>query len=559
MNRRDFLGVMNAAALAGFGSIRAAAAAGADPYELPPFGNVTLLHITDTHAQLLPLYFREPSVNIGVGKQAGKLPHLVGRELLQQFGIAPGTRAAYAFSHLDFEAAARRYGRVGGYAHLATLLKRVRAQRKDSLLLDGGDSWQGSATALWTNGQDMVDAGRLLGIDCMTGHWEFTLGAARVEELVRGDLAGHTAFLAQNIATSDFGDSVFPSHTIREVNGCRIAIVGQAFPYTPVANPRWKVPDWDFGVEPERLQALIDTLRAHAVDAIVLLSHNGMDLDLALARRVSGIDVILGGHTHDAVAIAIEVTSASGRTLVTNAGSHGKFLGVLDLDVRHRRVVDYRYRLLPVFSDLLPADAEMTALIARHRAPFVDRLTERLAETEVVLYRRGNFAGTFDQLILDAMLHVMDCEIALSPGFRWGAAVLPSSPVTLEDVMNQTAITYPAATVSAMTGRELKAMLEDVADNLFNPDPFYQQGGDMIRVGGIAYALDPYAGAGKRISRLSFRGAPLDAQRSYKVAAWGGREEGRQGPPIWDVVATHLRDIKVVRSSIPQVPFGLEG
>lgn len=558
MLRREFLSLLGAAGAAGFPLGNDARAGDGDPYELPAFGGVSLLHFTDTHAQLRPLFFREPAVNVGVGPLDGQPPHLVGDALLARYGIAVGSREAYAFSHLNFEAAARRYGRVGGFAHLATLVKRLRAQRPGALLLDGGDTWQGSATALWTRGQDMVDAQRLLGVDCMTGHWEFTLGAERVEEIVRGDLAGRTSFLAQNVSTSDFGDSVFPSHAVREVNGHRVAIVGQAFPYTPVANPRYNVPDWDFGVEPERLQTLVDTLRAHGTEVVVLLSHNGMDLDLALARRVRGLDAILGGHTHDAVPIAIEVPGPDGRTLVTNAGSHGKFLGVLDLDVRHGRVADYRYRLLPVFSELLAPDPDMAALVDRHRAPYLARLGERLAETEILLYRRGNFGGTFDRLILDAMLRVMDCEIALSPGFRWGPTVLPGQPVTMEDVMSQTAITYPATFVSLMTGSDLKATLEDVADNLFNPDPFRQQGGDMIRVGGLRFRIDPYAAMGRRISGMMFGGEPIDPGRTYKVAAWAGREEGRSGPPIWDVVARYLRDVRTVVARDTEPPYGHE-
>jgi S-sulfosulfanyl-L-cysteine sulfohydrolase len=558
MLRREFLGLLGAAGAAGFALGDDGSTRGGDPYDLPAFGNVSLLHFTDTHAQLRPVFFREPAVNVGVGALDGQPPHLVGTALLRRYGIPAGTREAHAFSHLDFQAAAHRYGRVGGFAHLATLVKRLRAGRPGALLLDGGDTWQGSATALWTQAQDMVDAQRLLGVDCMTGHWEFTLGAERVQEIVRGDFAGRTAFLAQNVATSDFGDIVFPSHALREVNGHRVAIVGQAFPYTPVANPRHMMPDWDFGVEPERLQGLIDTLRAHRTEVVVLLSHNGMDLDLALARRIRGLDAILGGHTHDAVPIALQVQGPAGRTLVTNAGSHGKFLAVLDLDVRDGRVSDFRHRLLPVFSDLLPADPDMAALIDRHRAPFRSRLEERLADTEILLYRRGNFGGTFDRVILDAMLREMDCEIALSPGFRWGPTVMPGDPVTREDVMSQTAITYPATYAVPMTGRELKSTLEDVADNLFNPDPFRQQGGDMVRVGGMRFRLDPYAPMGRRISGMTFAGEPVDAGRVYKVAAWAGREEGRTGPPIWDVVERHLRDVKTVVARPLDPPYGQE-
>ena len=530
-------------------------------YDVPRFGNVSLLHFTDCHAQLLPSYFREPSVNLGVGGAAGQPPHLVGEHLLKAFGIAPGSAQAHAFTALDFTQAARTFGRIGGFAHLATLVKRLRASRPNALLLDGGDTWHGSATALWTQGQDMVDACRLLGVDMMSSHWEHTLGAARVQALVDGDLKGRTAFLAQNISTTDFGDAVFDSHALRTINGVPVAVIGQAFPYTPIANPRYLVPDWTFGLQEERLQQLVNTLRAGGAQLVVLLSHNGMDVDLKMAQRVAGIDAVLGGHTHDGVPAPSIVRNRSGQTLVTNAGSNGKFLGVLDVDVRGGRLRDFRYRLLPIFANLLPADAAMQAQITASRAPFAARLSEQLAVTEGLLYRRGNFNGTWDQLILDALMDEKGADIAFSPGFRWGTTLLPGQPITRELMMDQLAITYPYTTLVEMTGDTIKTILEDVADNLFNPDPYYQQGGDMVRVGGLAYTCTPNAAMGARIGNLRLRGEPLAADKRYKVAGWAPVAEGAIGEPVWDVVERWLRSHKVVAPRTAQQPalVGIEG
>ena len=454
MNRRDFLSVLAAASAAGLALDRRDALAGEGDalYDVAPFGNVGLLHFTDCHAQLNPTYFREPSINIGVGPATGRPPHLVGEALLKEFNVPPGTAQAHAFSCLDFAQAAKLYGRTGGFAHLATLVKRLRAQRPGALLLDGGDTWQGSATALWSKGQDMVDACLALGVDVMTAHWEFTHGQERVQQIVASELKGRIDFVAQNVKTLDFGDPVFPPYALREVNGVPVAIIGQAFPYTPIANPRYFVPDWTFGIQEENLQPLVDAVRARGAQVVILLSHNGMDVDLKLASRVGGIDAILGGHTHDGMPAPTLVANARGRTLVTNAGSNGKFLGVLDLEVKGGKVADYRYRLLPVFSNLLPADAAMQALIDRVRAPHAARLAEPLAVTEGVLYRRGNFNGSFDQLILDALMAVKGAQIAFSPGFRWGPSLLPGDVITREDLLDQTAITYPSTTLTQMSG-----------------------------------------------------------------------------------------------------------
>jgi len=561
MRRREFLQAIAAASVAGLPVDASHAAEEADGGRfyaaLEPFGNVALLHVTDCHAQLLPMRFREPSVNLGVGDARGKPPHVVGEALLRQFGIAPGTRDAHAFTYLDFERAARAYGAMGGFAHLATLIKRLRGERKGALLLDGGDTWQGSATSLWTRGQDMVDAAKLLGVDVMTGHWEFTYGAARVREVVDRDFAGRIDFIAQNVRTTDFGDPVFAPYVVKRINGVGVGIVGQAFPYTPIANPRYFVPEWTFGIQEEGLQRSVDDARAKGAQVIVLLSHNGMDVDLKLASRVTGIDAILGGHTHDGVPQPTLVANARGKTLVTNAGSNGKFVGVLEFDVKPGGIAGYRYRLVPVFANLLAPDREMDALIAAARAPFKAKLGETLAVTEQLLYRRGNFNGTFDQLLLDALMAEKDAEIAFSPGFRWGPTLLPGDPIRYEDLLDQTAITYPYVTKNALTGDTIKTILEDVADNLFNPDPYYQQGGDMVRVGGMRYAIDPAQPAGRRITRMELRGKPIEPDKQYTVAGWAPvAEEAKAagGEPVWDVAARYLRATKTITPRTPNLP-----
>jgi sulfur-oxidizing protein SoxB len=555
MDRREFLEALAAAACAGLPiAARGAPAVDATLYDIPTFGNVSLLHITDCHAQLLPVHFREPQVNIGVADAKGRPPHLVGEHLLKAFGIRPGTREAHAFTYLDFVAAARTYGRLGGFAHLATLVKRIKASRPGALLLDGGDSWQGSATALWSRGQDMVDAQKLLGIEVMTGHWEFTYGQERVRQVVDGDFKGRIEFLAQNVHTADFGDPVFQPYTIREIGGTPVAIIGQAFPYTPIANPRYFVPEWTFGIKEAELQKQVEEVRAKGAKAVVLLSHNGMDVDLKLASRVSGVDAILGGHTHDAVPQPVLVRNAGGTTLVTNAGSNGKFLAVLDLDVGASGVRRWKYRLLPVFSNLLEPDREMAAYITKVRAPHEAKLREKIATSEALLYRRGNFNGTLDQVILDALMAVKDAPIAFSPGFRWGTSILPGEAVTMENVMDWSAITYPYVTVSEISGEMIKTILEDVGDNLFNPDPYYQQGGDMVRVGGLEYTCTPAEAMGRRISDMRLGGKPIDAGKTYKVAGWAPVAEGAKGEAAWDVIARYLRDRKSVTAPKLNLP-----
>jgi len=550
MNRREFLQILAVAAASGMAIDSKKALAGdLDMYNLPRFGNVSLMHMTDCHAQLMPIYFREPSVNIGVAGAAGKVPHLVGEHLLRHFGIKPGTREAHAFSYVDFAQAARTYGKVGGFAHLKTLVDRIRASRPGSLLLDGGDTWQGSATSLWTNAQDMVDACIALGVNVMTPHWEMTFGAQRVMEIVNNDFKkANIDFVAQNIITADFGDQVFKPYVIKNMNGVNVAIIGQAFPYTPIANPRHFVPDWTFGIQDENMQKWVDEARAKGAQVVAVLSHNGMDVDLKMASRVTGIDVILGGHTHDGMPAPVQVKNAKGITLVTNAGSNGKFLGVMDFDVRNGKIAGWKYKLLPVFSNLLPADAYMSNLIAKVRAPYEKKLGEVLAVSDELLYRRGNFNGTWDQLICDALMEVKDADASFSPGVRWGTSLLPGEAITYERMMDQMALTYPATTLTNMSGEMIKTIMEDVCDNIFNPDPYYQQGGDMVRVGGIQYTVNPNARIGKRISNLMLNGKAISPTKTYKVAGWASVQEGVTGVPIWDVVSEYLRSKKTIRN-----------
>ena len=568
LHKREFMQVLGAGAVAGMAMGRFAdadaATASEGLYEAPRFGQVSFLHMTDCHAQLQPIHFREPSINLGVGSMRGQLPHLVGEHLLKATGVRAGSAQAHALTYLDFDKAARRYGKVGGFAHLATLVKRLKASRPGALLLDGGDTWQGSGTALWTRGQDMVDACKLLGVDVMTGHWEFTLGMERVREIVDKDFAGHIEFVAQNIQTQDFGDPVFKPYVMREINGVPCAIIGQAFPYTPIANPRYMVADWAFGIQDTRMQSMVDEVRAKGAQVVLVLSHNGMDVDLKMASRVRGIDAIMGGHTHDGMPVATLVSNPGGKTIVTNAGSNGKFLAVLDLDIRQQRVADFRYKLLPVFANMLPADKPMQALIDRVRAPYAQQLSETLAVTEGSLYRRGNFNGTGDQLLVDALMDVQGAEIAFSPGFRWGTSLLPGQAITREWLMDMTATTYSFATVSQLSGTTIKTILEDVADNLFNPDPYYQQGGDMVRVGGLQFSLDPLAKMGSRIGDLRLKGQPLQADKNYKVAGWAPvAEEARsQGnPQVWSVVEQWLKAqggrVKPRQLNTPTITTGL--
>ncbi|KHD05871.1 5'-nucleotidase [Candidatus Thiomargarita nelsonii] len=559
MNRRQFIHLM---AIAGASGLlpKTLADTPTDPYDMPNMGQVRLLHLTDCHAQLLPVYYREPNVNLGLKNMRGRAPHLVGNRLLQQFGIKPNTPEAHAFTYLNYSQAAEKYGKVGGFAHLATLIKRLRDSygHEKTLLLDGGDTWQGSGTAYWTRGQDMVEATNMLGVDIMTGHWEFTYLA---EEILANINKFKGEFIAQNVFVKDeslfdgapaFDEDTghaFKPYTMRNLNGVRVAVIGQAFPYTPIANPARFIPDWTFGIRESEMQSIVNTVRTQEKpDIVVVLSHNGMDVDLKMAGRVSGIDVILGGHTHDGVPQPSQIKNSGGMTLVCNAGSNGKFLGVLDFDVKNGKIKDYQYRLLPVFSHLLPADQDMQTYIDQVRAPYLGKLTEKLAETDQILYRRGNFNGTFDQLICDALRIQGDAQISLSPGFRWGTTVLPNQEITMEDVLNQTCITYPETYVREMSGAEIKMILEDVGDNLFNADSYRQQGGDMVRVGGMDYVCEPTQTINQRISNMTLDdGSAIEMNKRYKVAGWATVGSQSPGKPVWDVVADYLRDRKEIK------------
>jgi len=552
VSRREFLqaavAVGAVAGGAGTGAWSALAArqklmSEADLLAFPTYGNVSIVHITDLHAQLKPNYFREPSINIGVGEAAGKPPHLTGKDFLAQYKIKPGSPEAYALSSVDFEALAKSYGRLGGMDRIATVIKSIRAERGDNmLLLDGGDTWQGSYSSLQTKGQDMVDVMNGLKPDAMTAHWEFTYGAERVKEIVE---KLPFAFLGGNIFDNEWDEPAFEATKFFDRGGVKVAVIGQAFPYMPIANPRWMFPKLSFGIREEQVQKHVNDARKKGASLIVLLSHNGFDVDRKMASRVKGIDVILAGHTHDAVPEPVIV----GKTLIVASGSHGKFLSRIDFDVQGGAVKGYKFKLIPIFSDVISPDKEMTALVDKVRAPFEKKLGEVVGKTESLLYRRGNFNGTFDDLICDALLEEREADIALSPGFRWGTSVLPGQDITVEDIFNATGMTYPNAYRLEMTGQRIKEILEDVADNLFNVDPYYQQGGDMVRVGGMGYRINVGAAMGSRISEMTIlkTGQSVDPTKNYVVAGWASVNEGTQGPPIWDVVMNHIKRVGTVK------------
>lgn len=554
ISRRDFLQVgMAASALvggSGFGNwARLAAQQRLTQDQLlqfDTFGNVSLIHITDIHAQLKPIYFREPSVNIGVGGNKGAVPHVTGADFRKLYGIEDGSPSHYALSSGDFSALAQGYGKVGGMDRVATVVNAIRADRPDAILLDGGDTWHGSYTCHKTQGQDMVNVMNALQPDAMTFHWEFTLGSDRVTELVEGL---PFAALGQNIFDAEWDEptDLFPPYKMFERGGTKIAVIGQAFPYMPIANPRWMFPEFSFGIRDENMAAMVAEVRAAGAECVVVLSHNGFDVDKKMAGVVPGIDVILSGHTHDALPEAVTV----GDTIIVASGSNGKFVSRVDLDIRDGRMMGYRTKLIPIFSDVITPDAEMSSLIDAQRAPYAAELSEVIGQTDSLLYRRGNFNGTWDDLICDALLSEREAEIALSPGVRWGPSLIPGQDITREDIFNVTSMSYGEAYRSEMTGEFLKVVLEDVADNIFNPDPFYQQGGDMVRTGGLGYRIDVSKPQGERISNMTLlsTGEPIDPARAYVVAGWASVNEGTEGPQIWDVVENHIRKIGTVTVS----------
>ena len=545
ISRREFLQATAAASAltlgSGLGPIGRVAAqqrlSQADITRFDALGTVTLLHVTDIHAQLMPLHFREPSVNLGVGEVKGLPPHLTDGEFRKHFNIATGSADAFALTSDDFVSLARNYGRMGGMDRIATLVGAVRAERGADkvLLLDGGDTWQGSWTALKTNGQDMIDVMSALKVDAMTGHWEFTLGADRVKQVAE---SASFAFLAQNVRDNEWQEPVFKARQTFERGGTKIAVIGQALPRTAVANPRWMFPNWEFGIREEDMQKQVDEARAEGASIVVLLSHNGFDVDRKLAGRVKGLDVILTGHTHDAMPGLVRV----GNTVLVASGSHGKFVSRLDIAVKDNKVADIRFKLMPVFADAIAPDPAMAKLVEQVRAPYAKDLARVIGKTDSLLYRRGNFNGTFDDLICNAMLAERDAEIALSPGFRWGGTLLPEENITWEHVTNATAITYPNCYRNQMSGGQLKEVLEDIADNIFHPDPYFQGGGDMVRIGGMGYAIDISKPVGSRISNLTHlkSGKPIEASKNYTVSGWASINENTQGPPIWDVLAAHV-------------------
>jgi len=568
INRREFIQLLSIASASGVLS-RTSLAQSQDMYEVASFGNTRLLHFTDCHAQLNPIYFREPHINIGLGDSFARPPHVVGDALLKHFSLDGNAQLSHAYTHLNYESAVLKYGKVGGFSHLASLVKQLRAAvaENQTLLLDGGDTWQGSGTALKTNGMDMVGACNLLGVDIMTGHWEFTYQDQQVLENIA---AFNGEFIAQNVNATEEAlfdgaevydeDSghVFPPYTIKKLANSRLAVIGQAFPYTPVANPKRFIPDWTFGINDGELQSLINEIRdTHKPDAVVLLSHNGADVDIKMASSVTGIDVILGGHTHDGIPKALEIKNADGITLVTNAGSNGKFLGVMDLDIKQGRVRGYQYKLLPIFSNLIEPDKTMHAYIDNVRAPYMDWLSEELGTTETTLYRRGNFNGTFDQLICDALRHQNDAQISLSPGFRWGTTLPVNNTITMEHVLDQTCMTYPESYRREMSGKNIKLILEDVCDNLFNPNPYYQQGGDMVRLGGMDYTCKPNESIGNRISDMTLDdGTAIDENKNYVVAGWATVNDKAPGPPVWEQVADYIKDqgtVKIDKLNSPKL------
>ncbi|GAB1380733.1 thiosulfohydrolase SoxB [Pararhodobacter aggregans] len=551
ISRREFLQASVAASAlygaSGFGNWSKVAAQQSltqdDLLRFDTFGNVSLIHVTDIHAQLKPIWFREPEFNFGVGDVRGLPPHVTGQDFLNLYNLTPGSREAYALTYQDFVALGREYGKMGGLDRIATVVKAIRADRSDAILLDGGDTWHGSMSSYLSQGQDMVNLMNLLGTEAMTSHWEWTFGTERVLDLM-GQL--NFPFLGQNIFDAEWDEPYedIPSYTYFDRGGVKVAVIGQAFPYTPIANPRWKFPEFSFGIRDERMQEMVDEVRADGADVVVVLSHNGFDVDRKMAGRVSGIDVILTGHTHDALPEPVLV----GETLLIASGSHGKFVTRLDLDVRDGRMMGFRHKLIPIFSDVIQPDAEMAAAIEAERAPYKEQMEEVVGTSESLLYRRGNFAGTWDNLICDAVMSERDVEIAMSPGVRWGASIMPGQEITREDIHNVTSMTYGQVYRTEMTGEFIHTILEDVADNLFNTDPYYQQGGDMVRLGGLGYAIDISKPIGERITDLTLlrTGEALDPARNYTVGGWASVNEGTEGPMIWDVVEAHIRKVGTV-------------
>lgn len=551
-SRRDFLQVgMATSAIygaSGFGSFSKLAAqqklSQDDLLRFDTYGNVSLIHITDIHAQLKPIYFREPEINLGVGSALGQVPHITGANFRKMYGIDDGSRSHYALTHNDFSALAREYGRVGGLDRVATVVKSIRADRPDAILLDGGDTWHGSYTCHHTQGQDMVNVMNALNTEAMTFHWEFTLGSDRVHEII--DTLPFPA-LGQNIFDAEWDEPAeyFKPYTFFERGGSKIAVIGQAFPYMPIANPSWMFPEYSFGIRDENMQAMVDEVRGLGADLVVVLSHNGFDVDKKMASIVTGMDIILSGHTHDALPEPVLVND----TVIVASGSNGKFVSRIDLDVRNGQMMGFKHKLIPIFSDVITPDPDMAALIDGERAPYIDQLSEVIGQSESLLYRRGNFNGTWDDLICQALIEEREADISMSPGVRWGPSILPGQDITREDIWNVTSMSYGKVYRTEMTGEFIHIILEDVADNLFNPDPYYQQGGDMVRIGGMGYRIDINKPQGERITDLTLlkTGEKIDPYKNYVVAGWASINEGTEGPQVWDLVENYIRRNGIVK------------
>ena len=546
LSRRDFLQVgMATTAIygsSGFGSFSKLAAQQKlkqeDLLEFDTYGNVSLIHVTDIHGQLKPIYFREPEINLGVGSALGQVPHITGANFRRMYGINDGSPSHYALTHNDFSALAQQYGRVGGLDRVATVIKAIRADRPDAILLDGGDTWHGSYTCHHSQGQDMVNVMNALKTEAMTFHWEFTLGSDRVHEII--DTLPFPA-LGQNIFDVEWDEPAdyFEPYSFFERGGSKIAVIGQAFPYMPIANPGWMFPEYSFGIRDENMQAMVDEVRGLGAELVVVLSHNGFDVDKKMASIVSGIDIILSGHTHDALPEPVLINE----TVIVASGSNGKFVSRVDLDVRNGKMMGFKHKLIPIFSDVITPDPDIAALIDEERAPYKSQLSEVIGQSESLLYRRGNFNGTWDDLICQAMIEEREADISMSPGVRWGPSILPGQDITREDIWNVTSMSYGKVYRTEMTGEFLHVILEDVADNLFNPDPYYQQGGDMVRIGGMGYRIDINKPQGRRISDLTLlkTGERIDPSKNYIVAGWASVNEGTEGPQIWDLVENYIR------------------
>jgi sulfur-oxidizing protein SoxB len=598
LNRRDFVKLVGAGVAAGaVGTYlyrQNSLSLQDNMYEVPKFGTSRILHITDTHGNLLPNYFREPNVNLGFGPTFGKLPHVVGENLLKKIGVRPGSAEAHAFTYNNFEELAAKYGKTGGFGQLHTVLDSLRDSaggQQNTLTVDGGDTWQGSGTSLWTRGADMVEACNLLGVDVMVGHWEFTYKEAETLKNInffKGDFLGQNVRILEDALMEDRyfemvekydGNGLyneddalpFKPYVIKTIGGKRFAVIGQAFPRTSNANPqRYFFPDWSFGLREDEMSELVADIRANEqVDAVIVVSHNGMDVDIKMASRVVGIDAIFGGHTHDGMPLPVEVKNAGGTTIVTNAGCSGKYIGVMDFDIKGGKVVDYKYKMLPIFSDFVKPNAEMVSFINKMRNTKYDEnviearnskmannpnrvgktydeiLTEKLCTTQQTLYRRGNFMGTWDQVLVNSLRAEHDADFAMSAGVRWGTSVPAGHDVTMEDLMTNTSMTYGETYVSEMTGAQLKDVLEGIAENLFVQDPYLQSGGDMVRMGGMDYTIEPDKTLGNRISEMKTdSGEAIQMDKKYKVSGWAQVNTVGDGRLMWDVAADYLRKQK---------------